>query len=400
MTALTIDLSSIDYRVNPWPTYSRLREEAPVLHLPNATWDGQDLYIVSRYDDVSRALKDKDCFSSKIRQGDHLDLPMLVNRDAPDHTRLRRLANHAFQARLVTTLGDRIQGIVDNLLATVLDQDRVDLVDQFTILIPLTTIGGMLGLPLDRKADLRRWSQAVMDSFAVAAGMDPDHVPGFYEDIMEFGNYMGDIARERQQRPPQEDILGTLVQQHEQGNLAWDELVTTAWSFVTAGHETTMNLLGAGTHLLITDLELRQRLLADPDRVPDFVEECLRMYPPTQWLLRRTLTEVELSGVTIPPGALLHVLLGSANRDPLRWDDPDRFDLDRPEKEQHLAFGAGAHFCPGGPLSRLLGDITFRTLLPVVHRFALDPADPPQLRTRQGSYGFTRMPVRVSPGAK
>jgi cytochrome P450 len=400
MTAqLTIDLSSVEYRVNPWPSYERMRREAPVLHLPGGSWDGEDLYILTLYEDVRRALRDKVCFSSQIRRNDHLNLPMLVNRDAPEHTRLRRLTNQAFSARLVRTLGDWVQATIDDLVAGLLAQDRVELVDAYTTALPLRVVGGMLGIPLDRKADLRRWSQAVMNSFAVAAGMDPELVPGFFEDIVEFGNYMSSLARQRQGAPPCEDILGSLVEQHEEGLLSWDELVTMAWSFVAAGHETTMNLLGGGLHLLITDPALRERLLREPDLVGEFAEEYLRMYPPTQWLLRRTVTEVELRGVTIPPGALLHVVLGSANRDAAHWTNPDVFDLDRPDKEQHLAFGVGSHFCPGSALSRLLAERTFRTFLPLLGRFRLDPGDPARLRTQQGSYGFTRIPLLVSPAA-
>ncbi|HEY6798374.1 MAG TPA: cytochrome P450 [Kineosporiaceae bacterium] len=398
-TQLTIDLSSKEYKLNPWPIYEQLRREAPVLHVPGGTWAGEDMFVLSRYEDVRRALRDKASFSSRIRRDDFMNLPMLVNRDAPEHTRLRKLTNQAFNARLVLTLGTWVQAVIDDLVTDLLSRERAELVDAYTTALPLRVVGGMLGIPLDRKADLRRWSQAVMNSFAVAAGMDPDLVPGFFEDIVEFGNYMSELAHSRQGAPGQPDILGSLVDQHESGTLGWDELVTLAWSFVAAGHETTMNLLGGGLHLMITEPALRERLTREPALIPEFAEEYLRMYAPTQWLLRRASTDIEIDGVAIPEGALVHVLLGSANRDPLRWKDPDVFDLDRPEKEQHMAFGAGPHFCPGAGLSRLLAERTFRTFLPILDRFRLDPDDPPQLRTQQGSYGFTRIPVSVVPTA-
>ncbi|AGL16392.1 cytochrome P450 [Actinoplanes sp. N902-109] len=397
-TSPAIDLASTDYKLNPWPVYERLRRETPVLHMPAGSWDGEDVYALSRYEDVRRALRDKASFSSWIRRDDVMDLPMLVNRDAPEHTRLRRLTNQAFNARLVRTLGDWVQDVVDGMIGDLLRHDRVELVDTYTTALPLRVVGGMLGIPLDRKADLRRWSQAVMNAFAVTAGLDPELTPGFFEDILEFGNYMSELAHERQNGQVRaEDILGSLVAQHAEGVLDWDELVTLAWSFVAAGHETTMNLLGGGMHMLITEPALAHRLTREPELIPEFAEEYLRMYAPTQWLLRRTTTDVEIEGVTIPAGALVHVLLGSANRDPLRWPDPDVFDLDRPEKEKHMAFGAGPHFCPGAELSRLLAECTFRTFLPVADRFRPDPADPPRMRTQQGSYGFTRIPLLVRP---
>lgn len=397
-TGIVIDLADRRYRVDPWDLYRRLRDERPVHHQPGGAADGSDFWALSRYDDVVLALKDKRQFSSQIRQEDYLNLPMLVNRDAPEHTRLRHMANKAFNARLVRTLGDWVDGLVDELLAEVLAGDRVELVEAYTTALPLRVVGGMLGIPLDRKRDLRRWSQAVMDSFAVAAGMDADLVPGFFEDLMEFGSYMAEQAHARRGAPPREDILGSLVAQCDSGVMTEEELVTMAWSFVAAGHETTMNLLGGGIHRLVTDPVLAARLAADPDRTPAFIDEYLRMYPPTQWLLRRTRCDVELHGVVIPEGGLVHVLLGSANRDPRKYADPDVFDLDRVGKEDHLAFGAGPHFCPGAALSRLLADTTFRKVYPRLHRLALDPEDPPRLRTRQGSFGFARLPLLVGEG--
>lgn len=396
MTTVSIDLASTEYRLNPWPLYRRLRDEQPVHHAREGAADGSDFYVLSRYDDVALALRDKKLFSSQIRQEDYLNLPMLVNRDAPEHTRLRHMANRAFNARLVRTLGDWVQGIVDQLMDEALSHDRVEFVETFTTALPLRVVGGMLGIPLDRKADLRRWSQAVMDSFAVAAGMDPDEAPGFFEDLVEFGNYMGELANSRKGRPNQGDILGELVVQHEAGDLTRDELVTMAWSFVAAGHETTMNLLGGGMHMLLSDPELAKRLPAAPDRTGDFIEEYLRLYSPTQWLLRRAKEDIVLHGVRIPQGELVHVLLGAGNRDPRKFPDPDEFDLDRPNKGEHLGFGAGPHFCPGAALSRLLADRAFRAYYANLHRFSLDPDDPPRFRTRQGSYGIAGMNLLVS----
>jgi cytochrome P450 len=395
-TTATIDLTDREYRLNPWPLYRRLRDTEPVHYAPGGTWDGLDFYALSRYADVSLALRDKALFSSHIRRDDFLNLPMLVNRDAPEHTRLRRMANRSFNARLVRTLDTWVQQIIDDLIAEVLAADRVEFVEAFTTALPLRVVGGMLGIPLDRKADLRRWSSAVMDAFAVAAGMNPDEVPGFFEDLIEFGNYMGDLAQERRGKPNREDILGELVEQHEAGDMTRDELTTMAWSFVAAGHETTMNLLGGGIHMLLTDAALAARLTGEPDRTRDFAEEYLRLFSPTQWLLRRAAADVELHGVRIPAGGLVHVLIGSANRDPRTFADPDAFDLDRANKTEHLAFGAGPHFCPGAALSRLLAEQAFRSFYPHLHRLALDTDSPPQLRTRQGSYGIARMDLIIA----
>lgn len=397
METLVIDLSDPEYRLNPWPLYARLRDEAPVHHVPNGTWEGEDFYVLSRYDDVALALRDKNMFSAHIRRDAMLDLPMLVNRDAPEHTRLRKMANRSFNARLVRTLDTWVQGFIDELIEEMLSQERVEFIETFTTDLPLRVVGGMLGIPLDRKADLRRWTSAVMNSFAVAAGLHPDEVPGFFDDLIEFGAYMEELAMERRGKPHKEDILGELVVQYEAGDMTKDELTTLAWSFVAAGHETTMNLLGGGLHMLLTDRALAARLVADPGLTPEFAEEYLRLYSPIQWSLRRATEDVVLHGVRIPKGELVHVLIGSANRDPRKFDRPDEFDLDRKNKREHVAFSSGAHFCPGAALARLLGDLAFRSLYPHLDRLFLDPDDPPRLRTRQGSYGIAEMNVVVAP---
>ncbi len=399
MTTIAIDLADPEYRLHPWPIYQRLRDESPVHLMPGGMWDGSDFYVLSRYDDVALALRDKKLFSSHIRRGDYLDLPILVNRDAPDHTRLRHITNRAFNARLVRTLGDYVQQIVDGLIDEVLAARQVEYVEAFTTALPLRIVGGMLGIPLDRKADLRRWSQAVTEAFAVAGGMDPALAPGFFEDFMEFGNYMEYLAGQRAGEPSRGDIMGDLVARREAGDLTRDELVGLGWSFVAAGHETTMNLLGGGTQMLLSDPALAALLVAEPDRTEDFMEEYLRLFSPTQWVLRRPVEDVVLHDVLIPAGELVHVVIGSANRDPRKFPDPDVFDLDRENKDEHMAFGGGPHFCPGAMLARLFVGRAFRSLYPHLGRLSLDPDEPPQLRTRQGAYGIARMGILIDNGA-
>jgi cytochrome P450 len=394
--AINIDLSDMEYRLNPWPIYERLREESPVHHIPGGMWDGSDFYVVSRYDDVALALRDKKRFSSHIRRGDYLDLPILVNRDAPEHTRLRHVTNHAFSARLVRTLGDYVQDIVDGLIAELLAERQVEYVEAFTTALPLRVVGGMLGIPLDRKADLRRWSQAVTEAFAVAGGMDPALAPGFFEDFMEFGNYMEYLAGQRAGKPSRDDIMGSMVDKLNAGDLNRDELVGLGWSFVAAGHETTMNLLGGGTRMLLENPSLAELLTAEPDRTEDFMDEYLRLFSPTQWVLRRPTEDITLHDVVIPADELIHVLIGSANRDPRQFPNPDVFDLDRENKEDHMAFGGGPHFCPGSALARLFVGRAFRSLYPHLGRLSLDPDNPPRLRTRQGAYGIAEMGLLIN----
>ncbi len=396
MPAIVYDPADPVHRANPWPLYQLLRDEAPVLLTSARAADGEDFYVLSRYDDVAMTLRDKKQFSSHIRRGDFLDLPIMVNRDAPDHTRLRRITNRAFGPRVLTTLTDWVQGVVDGLVEELLRESRVEFVEQFTTALPLRVVGGMLGFPLERKADMQRWSQAVVEVFAVAGGTDPDLVPGFFEDFMALVDFIDTLAGERVGCPHRGDILSDLVAREAAGEVNHDEMVGLGWSYVAAGQETTMNLIGGGMEMLLRDRTLAQRLTADPGRTDDFMDEYLRLYSPTQWVLRRAKQDVRLHGVVIPEGSLVHVLLGSANRDPRMFPDPDVFDLDRPNKDEHMAFGAGPHFCPGAVLGRLFAGLAFRSLYPHLHRLSLDPARPPRLRTRPGTYGIEHMGVLVS----
>lgn len=394
METYSLDLTDRTYRLDPFPTYRRLRHDHPVHFMPNYTFEGEDVYVISRYHDVSAALKQPEVFSSQVSNEDYLNLPMMVNRDSPDHRRMRHYTNQALNARRMTSMTPWIEDLVAELVADVLSKPRVEFVEDYSTMLPLRVISSLLGIPLDRRTDLRRWSQAVMDFFAVAAGLDPDEVPGFFEDLVEFGNYIEEQARSRQVGVD-EDVLAKLVEGQQAGELSQDELVAMGWSFVAAGHETTMNLLGGGILLLIERPDLRVELTDDPTKIDDFIEEYLRIYAPTQWTVRRATRPISMHDVDIPEGALVHVLLGSGNRDETVFSGADEFRLGRTTEEKHLAFGGGPHFCPGAALSRIMAKETFVQWLPHLHRLDTDPTDPPRLRDRQGSYGYAHMPLVV-----
>jgi cytochrome P450 len=393
--SITFDLADPQYRVDPFPLYEQLRDHAPLHYVPGGNHDGSDVYILSRYEDVSMALRDKDRFSSHIERGTDLDFPLMVNRDAPEHTRLRRIANRSLNARLVQRLDTWVQGLIDELFDEILAADTVDWTDRYAQTLPVRIIAQLLGVPIDQEGDLRGWTQAVMDGFAVASGLDPDLVPGFYEELMDFRNYIDDLSMQRGADDGREDIMEEMIKMRGAGDMTQHELSTTALSFVAGGNETTLNLLGGGVLNLVRDKALAARLTAEPDLTPKYIEEYLRVYTPIQFLVRRAVDDIEMYGVTIPKGEMVHLLAGSANRDPRAFDDPDVIDLDR-ENLHHLGFGAGPHFCPGAALSRLVGELTFRTLYRHLDRFSEDPDHPAVLRTRQGSYGYVSIPLLVA----
>jgi cytochrome P450 len=400
LSALKYDWADQTLRVAPWPLYQRLRDEAPVLRAPYEEDAVAPLYVLSRYDDVAMALRDRKRFSShvldRLRRIDFPDLPAMVNRDAPDHTRLRRIANRALGPRAVFPLTEWMQQVIDGLVEELLSQPEIEFVEQFSTELPLRVIGKLLGLPTERKADIQRWSEAFLELAAVITGADPDLVPGCAEDFMALVNFIDVEATGRVGCPHGGDILSDLVCREAAGELSHDEVVALGWSFISAGQDTTMNLLSGGMRMLLSDPLLAERLIAEPEKTDDFMEEHLRLYNPTQYVLRCLNEDVELHGVVMPSGSSVQLLLAAANRDPRKFENPDVFDLDRPNIDEHLAFGGGPHFCAGASVARQFSGLAFHALYPHLSRLSLDPERPPEMRTRLGAYGIAHMDILVS----
>lgn len=403
MTALTYVPGDPALKVAPWAFYQRLRDEAPVLAGTGVVEGAENFFVVSRYDDATMLLRDRNRSSSHLVNGPllgrSLDLPALINRDAPDHVRLRRITNRAFGPRALTPLPDRIKQLTDELVGEVLSKPEVEWVEEFSAELPLRVVGGMIGIPLDRKTELRHWSAAFLEMGNIIGGGDPDLVPGCLEDFLALVSYMDEEFTGRVGCPHRGDIISDLVDRETVGELSHDEAVSLGWSYLSAGKETTQYLLGGGLQMLLTDPLLAERLTAEPERTEDFIEEHLRLYSPTQFVLRRVKEEdIELHGVVMPVGSIVHILVGSANRDPRKFSDPDVFDLDRPNATEHLAFGAGSHFCPGAALARMVAGCAFRALYPHLNRLSLDPERPPQMRLKPGAFGIEQMNILVSQG--
>jgi cytochrome P450 len=400
MTALTYIPGDPALKIEPWSFYQRLRDEAPVLYGTGVVEGAENFYVVSRFDDAAMLLRDKNRFSSYLVNrpllGQYLDLPALINRDAPEHTRLRRVTNRAFGPRALAPLPERIQQLVDELVGEILSKPEVEFVEEFSAELPMRVVGGMLGIPLDRKTEIRHWSAAFLEMGNIIGGGDPDLVPGCVEDFMALVDFMDEQFTGQVGCPHRGDIISDLVSREEAGELSHDEAVSLGWSYLSAGKETTQHLLGGGLQMLLTDPLLAERLTAEPERTDDFIEEHLRLYSPTQFILRRVKEDVELHGVVMPATSIVHVLVGSANRDPRKFPDPDVFDLDRPNSAEHLAFGAGSHFCPGAALARMVARLAFRALYPHLSRLSLDPERPPQMRIKPGAFGIEYMNILVS----
>jgi cytochrome P450 len=275
---------------------------------------------------------------------------------------------------------DELHGIVSGLIDDIGDPGRIDLVDQFSYPFPVTVICRLLGVPREDEARFHTWA----DTIAAGLDPDPDADPAERGKVtqdarMQLGMYLAGLVEERR-RNPGEDMLSELATaKGEDGAMTTMELLSTAALLLIAGHETTVNLVTNGMLTLLRHPDVLERLRADPRLAVPIVEELLRFEPPVQLVPQRTtLADIEVRGVTIPKGASLWLVLASGNRDPQRFEYPDRFDPDRRDI-QHLGLGSGIHSCFGAPLARLEAQFA----LPELARRLENPRlleDPPPYR--------------------
>lgn len=343
-----------ELRRNPYPFFQQLRESAPVLHNAAA-----DLWFVFDYDGVKRVLTDQEHFSSAV-WASGVTSQWLVFSDPPRHSKLRALISRAFTVRTVADLEPRIREISKTLLQPL--RGTIDLVAEYTVPLPLRVIAEMLGAPAEDYPRFRRWSDAVLGLIhSVSRDAKKAAAEEAFRDVTgEMREYVGALLRARHSDPTDDLLTRLLYAEVDETRLSEEEILGFFQLLLVAGHETTTNLLTNAIVSLAEHPEQRERLT--PEGMSSAIEEVLRYRSPVQATFRRTRRPVELHGQTIPEGKLVLPMIGSANRDPKHFREPERFDVTR-DPNPHLAFGHGMHFCIGAPLTRLEARIALPDLL-------------------------------------
>lgn len=347
----THDPISPQAQIDPYPTYARLREEAPVHRS-----DEHGFWVLTRYDDVHRALRDHATFSSTL-PGAPKALSMNAA-DPPEHTRLRSLVSRAFTPRMVEGLEPRVQSLVDQMLAEAGAGGALDVVQDLAYPLPMTILADLLGVPADMRDAFKFWT----DDLGVSAGGEPTATHG--RSMREFREYFAGVIEQRRVEPTT-DLLGVLTRtaDEEGDRLTHDEVLAFCLMMLAAGHETTTSIVGFAAHALLADRALYERVREDPSRIPALIEEAMRFYGPVQAVFRNTTADVEVRGRPIATGDRVMLVIASANRDVDHFgEDADRFDVDRTTLD-HLALGTGIHHCIGAPLGKLQARVALATML-------------------------------------
>ena len=384
------------FDADPYPALAWLREHSPVhrLDLPGDTWT----WFVTRYQDAVEALADPrlakspDVASEQWRRAG-LGLPFdhraglvrhMINVDAPDHGRLRRVVSGAFTPRRMARLRDRTQQVTDELLDKIAGQGRADLIADLAYPLPITIIGDILGVPEERIPEFHRHA-SVIDS---ASYHDLDEVRAATDGLEAFVASLVELRRAE----PGEDLLSALV---AAGELTGDELTSTAFLLLVAGHETTVAFIGNALLILLGRPDRAAAAREDHAELERILEEALRFDGPVRNATWRFPVEpVVIAGQRIEPGEPILISLLSANRDPAAFPDPDAFDPAR-DNRGHLAFGRGPHFCVGAALARLEGAIAVGTTLRRFPNLALaEPAGQLTWWPSPIMRGLFRLPVR------
>ncbi|MFC8536588.1 cytochrome P450 [Streptomyces sp. NPDC057249] len=352
-------------RRDPYPLYARMRREDPVHRTPQGVW------YLTRYADVEAALGDPRLSNDRDRMtraysalgGDLKEFSRLTDRlgrvmsntDPPDHARLRKLANRAFTARRVEALRDRVQHLVDRLIdAAVAAGPEMELIEAVASPLPMSVVCELFGIPEEDRPRVKGWFSRF--------GRLSEDIAASEKAIDEYEDYLSGLIRQRR-RDPGDDLISALVatQTHDD-RLTDSELLSTCFVLITAGDETTTHLITNAVLALLRHPDQLARLREDPGLMRGAVEELARYDTVTQAIVRVVAEDLEIGGRTLREGELAYLFLGATNRDPERFEDPDRLDLTR-AGNRHLSFGHGPHFCLGGPLARLQTEVAVGTLV-------------------------------------
>ncbi|MEU6259493.1 cytochrome P450 [Streptomyces sp. NPDC047043] len=351
-----------EFLADPYPAYAELRAKGRVHH-----FEATNQWLVPRHADVSALLRERRLGRTYLHRFTHEDFGRtappaahepfhdlndhgMLDLEPPDHTRIRRLVSKAFTPRTVEQLKPYVTKLAGELVDRLVEAGGGDLLGDVAEPLPVAVIAEMLGIPEGDRAPLRPWSADICGMYELNPSEDTARKA--VQASVEFSEYLRELIAERRKEPG-EDLISGLIAAHDEGDrLTEQEMISTAVLLLNAGHEATVNATVNGWYALFRNPEQLAALRADHSLVPSAVEELMRYDTPLQLFERWVLDDIEIDGTTIPQGAEIAMLFGSANHDPDVFSEPEKLDLTRKENP-HISFSAGIHYCIGAPLARI-----------------------------------------------
>ncbi len=376
---------------NPYPIYQELRDHAPAYFNEKFGF-----WIVSRYDDCVRALKEFKSFS--CAQGTSLEplkeqVPTVLTTDPPDHTRLRNLMIHSFTPAAVAPLEEVVRSMARELLTPFLGQGRLDIIRDFAARLPMAIICKLVGVPREDEDMLRNWTDLCVHR---DEGVFEMPEAGAKATLNLYGYYT-DLISGRAGEAPKDDVVGRLMTAEGAGKLDRTELMGYLYILSIAGNETTTKLIGNMVYQLYKHPEQRELLRRDPSLMASALEETMRFDGPTQMQSRTVIRDIELHGRKLGEGAKVGVLFVSGNRDERKFPDADRYDITRNPRD-HIGFGFGLHACMGAALARLEGRIAMEEVLRLLPDLAVEEDGLERMHS-PNVRGYTAVPVTFARAA-
>ncbi|MFG2637464.1 cytochrome P450 [Streptomyces sp. NPDC048362] len=381
------------FLADPYPAYAELRARGRVIR-----YEPTNQWLVPHHADVSALLRDRRLGRTYRHRFSHEDFGRsapppehepfhtlndhgMLDLEPPDHTRIRRLVSKAFTPRTVERLKPYVRDMADELVAKLVGAGGGDLLTEVAEPLPVAVIAEMLGIPQADRGRLRPWSADICGMYELNPSRET--AARAVRASLEFSDYLRELIAARRAEPGEDLVSGLIAAHDEEDRLTEQEMISTIVLLLNAGHEATVNATVNGWWALFRDPAQLAALRADHSLVPSALEELMRYDTPLQLFERWVLDDIEIDGTTIPRGAEIALLFGSANHDPAVFADPGRLDLTRAHNP-HISFSAGIHYCIGAPLARIELAASMAALLRQAPTLALaaEPARKPQFMIR------------------
>ena len=403
-----VTLTDAEVLRDPFDAYRWLRDNAPVYQDPVS-----GAFLVSRYEDIKRIAEDPETFSNNtgmladrafqendeaariLREGASKHIDTIVTADPPVHTKYRAIVQGAFRPARITRMQAYIQDVCDRQVTTFADKGRFEVLGELAVPMPMYIIADQLGVARDKYETFKRWSDALL--IIGDLRFDAEVRADAARSVVAMHDYLREMTH-KYRAAREDNVLSDIVNGEVEGRrLSDEEVISIASQILVAGNETTTNTMAMGLQLMI-EQGVEQELRADLSKIPQFVEEVLRLTTALQGLFRRATREVEVAGVTIPANAIVMLRWAAANRDERKFAEPERIDLSRKAAMQHVAFGMGIHYCLGSLLARAELRTAFATLLTRFRNFRVaDGPDSAEWIIHSFARGMSRLVLEFDP---